>query len=279
MAAVILAWNPDESQWTGTYPADMQTVRKAGVLRRAWTIPSPAALDPGMDVWFLVVGRQQAMRGLIGHGTLAGISGRTATGKVRLDIDVDVLLAHGDQVGMYLVAERIPELATTEFDALVVSGSAETALRALWAEANAPEAASVFPVPGALPASAVTRIAVNSFEHDGDLRRVALAHRGSACHACGLDFEQVYGVAAADLVQVHLITPLAHIDETYSPDALVDLIPLCPSCHVVVHSRWPDPYSVEEVRALLRRSGFLRGTVLSDEQLEAEAAAARMLGA
>lgn len=281
MAAVILAWNPDEPQWDGTYAADVETVRRAGVLRQGWSLSGDTALELGMDVWLLVVGDHRAMRGLIGHGILAGTSERTgdAGEALRLDIDVDLLLPHGDQVDMAQLAERIPDIPTTRFDAVVIRGAAESAVRGLWAEANAPEAGSSSPVPGALPASAMTRSGINGFERDPDLRRTALAHRGSACHACGLDAEQVYGLPSADVVQVHLITPPARITEDYRPDALVDLVPLCPTCHVVAHRRWPDPFSVEEIRTMLRQNGFLRGTVVSDEQLEAEAAAARILGA
>lgn len=280
MAAVILAWNPDESQWTGTYAADVETVRRAGVLQQVWSVPSTTALHRGMDVWLLVVGDRPAMRGLIGHGILSTTSECAAERdeQVHLGIDVDMLLAHGDQVGIERVAERLPGILATDFRALVISGTDESAVRALWAEANAPEAGSIAPLPGALPSAAVARTVVNTYERDRDLRRVALEHRGSACQACGLDYEQVYGLPAEDLVQVHLVTPLAYLDGTYAPDPLVDLVPLCPSCHVVVHSRWPDPFSVEEVRTMLRHSGFLRGTVLSNEQLEAQAAAARLLG-
>lgn len=281
MVAVILAWNPDEPQWAGTYAADVESVKRTGILRQGWSLSTDIALEPGMDVWLLVVGDHEAMRGLIGHGILAGISTTTQTHGVamRLDIDVDLLLAHGDQVGMTQVTERLPEVPTTDFEALVIRGAAERAVRAVWAETNTPEAGSIAPVPGALPASAVLRTSVNAFERDPDLRGIALAHRGSACHACGMDFEQIYDLPGADLMQVHLITPLAHLDGDYAPDPLVDLVPLCPTCHVAAHSRWPDSYSVEELRTMLRRSGFLRGTVLSDEQLASEAAAARILRA
>lgn len=279
MAAVIIAWNPEELKWAGTYAADVERVRRTGILRKTWALRTSMSLDIGIDAWLLVRGQHQAMRGLVGHGTLAGVrrSRPVADTAMLLDIDFDLLLPHGEQLGFPQVAARLPGIMA-EFQALVIDGAEERAVRELWAEANAPEAGSVAPVPGALPAVSIKRTPVIIFEQDPDLRSVVLAHRGGACHACDLDFELAYGLSGSNLIQVHLITPLAHIDEEYEPDPLVDLVPLCPTCHVVAHSRWPEPYSVEEIRTMRRHSGFLRGTLVSEEQLKAEAAAARILG-
>lgn len=279
MAAVIIAWNPEESQWGGTYAADVERVRRIGIHRQTWTLRTSISVDIGSDVWLLVRGRHQAMRGLVGHGTLAGIRRppHVADTAMVLDIDFDLLLSHGDQLGFPQVAARLP-IIKAEFQSLVINGAEERAVREMWAEANGPEAGSVAPIPGALPAAFIKRTPAVVVEQDPDLRMVALAHRGEACHACDLDFEPAYGLSGSNLIQVHLITPLAHIDEEYEPDPLVDLVPLCPTCHVVAHSRWPQPYSVEEIRTMRRHSGFLRGTLASEEQLEAEAAAARILG-
>ncbi|MHA7180401.1 HNH endonuclease [Arthrobacter sp. MDB2-24] len=282
MTALIIEWDPERPEWSGTYASDVGTVRSTGVVRQRWMVPAGTPLDPGMDVWLTVTGRRPAMRGLIGHGTLAGLPSDAAAAPVPdepascIEVDFDSLLSHGDQVPLDTLIERLPAL-TGGFGVLAVDGGTEVAVRSLWAAAGSPEPGSLDPVPGALPSTAVTRVVVNRFERDPELRRVAVAHRGSACHACGMDFEQGYGVAA-DLIQVHHITPLELVDSRYEVDPLVDLIPLCPNCHVVAHSRWPEPLTVEEIRTRLRTSGFLRGSVLTDEQLEAEASATRMLG-
>jgi 5-methylcytosine-specific restriction protein A len=283
MTALIIEWDPERPEWRGTYASDVGTVRSTGVVRQRWMVPARTPLDHGMDVWVVVAGRRPAMRGLIGHGTLAGIPSAVAAARGSdgpaqcIEIDFDSLLPHGDQVSLDQLVERIPALAGS-FGVLAIDGGTEVAMRSLWATAGSPEPGSLDPVPGALPSTAIRRVVVNRFERDPELRRVAVAHRGSACHACGMDFEQGYGVTA-ELIQVHHITPLELLDAGYEVDPLVDLIPLCPNCHVVAHSRWPEPLTVEEIRSRLRTSGFLRGSALTDEQLEAEAAAARILGA
>jgi 5-methylcytosine-specific restriction protein A len=281
MVALILAWNPDEPQWTGTYAADVEVVRRVGLVRREWVLPADPGLDIGMDVWLLVVGSRPSRNGLIGHGSLA----RTRTVEqaagtaVLLDLDVDVLLPHGDQIPTAQLPAPVRHVANGDLAALAVDDGTARAVRGIWAATISPANGSVHPVPGSLPSSVVKTVPIDRFEQDDALRGIALAHRGSACLSCGLDFEQMYGSSGSESMQVHLITPLALIDGEYEPDPLVDLVPLCPSCHVVAHSRWPDPYSVDELRTMLRHGGHLRGTVLSDRQLESEAAAARILKA
>lgn len=279
MAAVILPWDPDERAWPGVHARDVGTVRRTGVLRLRWELPAVTAVDDGADLWLVVVGEHPSARGVIGHGIVRGTTPVPGTSSVCADIDIDLLLPHGDQVPLAQLLERVPGLDLTGVGAVLVTGTAEVPLRELWAEANPPEPGVPDPVAGALPSDHVKRVPVSAFERDPDLRRRAIANGGSACRACGLDLELAYGAPGADLVQVHHITPLAHITPDYEIDPLVDLVPLCPTCHAVAHSRRPEPYSVQDIRTMLRSRGFLRGTVVTDEQLEAEEAAARMLGA
>lgn len=283
MTAVILQWDPARSGWTGTYAADVDTVKKTGVVRKHWDVPQHPPVLEGMDVWLLILADLPELTGLLGHGivtraTFRGPIVAPSTSPVhRVEVDFDALLPRGDHVPLPQSTgsglRDGPGPWTTLLDA-----TDELSLRSAWAEALRPDAGSTAPVPGALPAAAVRRVVVDTFEQDADLRRIALAYRGSVCHACGLDFEQTYGAVGNDVIDVHHITPLAHIDAQYEPDPLVDLIPLCHNCHVVAHSRWPEPYSVQEIKGMLRSGGFLRGSVMTAEQLAAEAAAARILG-
>ncbi|MCU1634104.1 MAG: hypothetical protein JWM61_2756 [Micrococcaceae bacterium] len=278
MEAVILAWTTAGPQWSGAYVTAQDTVRKTGIARQHWLVTSDLPLSVGMDVWLLVVDGGAAMRGVVGHGTLARIAPvPREDGMQLLDVDFDLLLQHGDQVPFTLIEQRLPGLLTGETTSVTVDGSVAAELRRLWTEAVVPDQGWVEPPPGALPSRLTRRISADRVERDPDFRRTALAHRGSACHACGLDMEQTYGEKGRDLVQVHHLTPLAHRGAECDIDPLIDLVPLCPTCHVVAHSRWPDSYSVEEIRAMLREGGFMRGTIMTKEQLEAESAAARIL--
>ncbi len=278
MEAVILAWDPDRPVWAGSHAAAVRTVQAAGLLRQPWAFPTALRPAPDLDVWFVIIGGRSAMCGLSGHGTVGWVGPVAAdAATIEVAVDVDLLLPLGDQVALTRLVEDLPELRLQEGVQPVDRATART-LRRLWTGATQPERGALEPTPGSLPSRAVRRVLTNTYEQDPELRRTVLAHRGSACQACGLDMEQRYGTVARDLVQVHHVTPLGFVDGDYEIDPLSDLVPLCGSCHVVAHSRWPDPYSVEEIRLLLRENGFLRGSAVTDAHLMAQADAARLLG-
>jgi 5-methylcytosine-specific restriction protein A len=278
MVALIIAWRTTGTQWPGIYPADVDTVRRTGSIRQHWPLPVPPAVPIGADVWLLVAHGGPSMQGIAGHGVVAGVSPESSDDpRPGIEVDFDILLQHGDQVPLSLLESTVPGFPAPSAASGSVDDRQAAALRSLWAEFIVPDHGAVHPVPGVLPPHLTRRVTVDRTEHDDDLRRTALAHRGSACHACGLDMEQAYGEHGRDLVALHHTTPLAHLTDRYEADPTTDLVPLCPNCHVVAHSRWPLAYSVEDLRAMLRSGGHLRGAIMTDEQLAAEAAAERLL--
>lgn len=85
------------------------------------------------------------------------------------------------------------------------------------------------------------------YERNPVARQKCIEHFGASCLACGFNYETKYGSIGAGLIHVHHVTPLAEIGQEYQIDPLHDLIPLCASCHHVVHRRSP-PYSLSEIR-------------------------------
>ncbi|UAL10200.1 HNH endonuclease [Caulobacter segnis] len=93
-------------------------------------------------------------------------------------------------------------------------------------------------------------VELTRYERSPAARRQCIEHFGPTCQACDLNYEVKYGSIGAELIHVHHLTPLAAIGEGYEVDPIRDLVPLCATCHHVVHSRTP-PYSVEEIRAAI----------------------------
>ena len=100
------------------------------------------------------------------------------------------------------------------------------------------------------PEGAVQKVEVNRYERDRRNRAAALAIHGYSCHACGMDFEKVYGSVAAGYIEVHHVVPVSELSDGYIIDPNTDLVPLCSNCHVVAHRRSP-PFSTSELRALI----------------------------
>lgn len=109
--------------------------------------------------------------------------------------------------------------------------------------------------PPVVPSSAymeggLKTVELTEYERNPAARRACIQHYGPICQACGLKYEDKYGAIGADLIHVHHITPLAAIGKEYQVDPIRDLVPLCATCHHVVHRRNP-PFTVAEIRAAI----------------------------
>lgn len=130
-----------------------------------------------------------------------------------------------------------------------------TVVAALITNENEPEAQLPNEVSGAgqFFEGAVRRIAVNAYERNAGARRRCIARHGYRCHVCDMDFGERYGPVAAGFIHVHHLVPLRTVSATYEVNPEVDLRPVCPNCHAVLHLTDP-PLSIEEVNAMLKAS-------------------------
>ncbi len=289
MVAVLLGWNPGVGDtWPG-YSRVVDELATAGVHRRAWPIGTGARPTPGTDAWLVLHGKTGS--GLIGHGVVASAPYLAAgpdlplsqlPGEACVDVDFDMLLPLGDQIPVDILAARAP---LTDWAAAPVAGGCQPvpeeqsrAIRELWAEClPADEIDPVLPVPGTLPQDAMIRVGVNRYERNPYARRVCLAHHGTSCAACGFSFEAAYGPEGEGFIQVHHLVPAAQLGPGYELDPVGDLVPLCSNCHAMAHRR-RIPYTVAELRAMRSRAGYISGSVVTQQELDAQADARRILG-
>ena len=102
---------------------------------------------------------------------------------------------------------------------------------------------------------AMKDILTNKYERNIKARSRCIAYYGTACQICGFDFGKTYGEEFAGRIEVHHRKPLYEIKENYVVDPIKDLIPVCPNCHLVLHSRKDGVYTVEEVKGLVSNKG------------------------
>ena len=284
MVAVLLGWNPGVGDtWPG-YSRVVDELGTAGAHRRAWPVGTGIRPAPGADAWLVLHGKTGS--GLIGHGVVASdpypAAGHGLTGDPCVDVDFDMLLPLGDQIPIDVLAVRAP---VADWAAAAARGGWQTvpeeqarAIRELWAESLPADGIDpVLPVPGTLPQEALIRVCVNRHERNPHARRVCLAHHGTSCAACGFSFEAAYGPEGEGFIHVHHLVPAAQLGPGYELDPVGDLVPLCPNCHAMAHRR-RIPYTVAELRAMRSRAGYISGSVVSQQELDAQADARRILG-
>ena len=92
-------------------------------------------------------------------------------------------------------------------------------------------------------------MAVSLPERNAKARNACLKRRGHRCLICGFDAGEVYGEGFAGKIHVHHIVPISSKNEKYQIDPEKDLMPVCPNCHMMLHTRVDGVYlSPEELK-------------------------------
>lgn len=83
-------------------------------------------------------------------------------------------------------------------------------------------------------------VPVKRYERNPVARWECLNANGYRCKVCGFDSAQMYGDEFKNKIEVHHIIPISERDERYEIDPKKDLIPVCPNCHTMLHSKTTD---------------------------------------
>ena len=78
---------------------------------------------------------------------------------------------------------------------------------------------------------------VNIYERNSEARKACLEFNGYKCQICGFESEKVYGKGFEHLIHVHHIKPISEQGGKYSVNPQTDLIPVCPNCHMALHTK------------------------------------------
>lgn len=100
---------------------------------------------------------------------------------------------------------------------------------------------------------AVKTVTVNAVERNPQARAACIAHYGSVCQVCEMDFAQRYGDIGLGFIHVHHLTEISSIGKEYRVDPVKDLRPLCPNCHAMIHRTRPA-MSLDALKALLKKA-------------------------
>lgn len=108
---------------------------------------------------------------------------------------------------------------------------------------------------------ATRQVLVNRYERDANARSACIQHWGMVCYVCSFDFQKTYGELGRGFIHVHHLTDIASVGAAYEVDPHVDLRPVCPNCHAMLHTQRPA-IDIEVLKAILVKRA---GNLLSDE--------------
>jgi 5-methylcytosine-specific restriction protein A len=93
-------------------------------------------------------------------------------------------------------------------------------------------------------------ITVNAYERDSKARKICLELYGYKCSVCGFDFEEKYGSIGKGKIHVHHIVPISEYKKEYMLNPRKDLRPVCPNCHLMIHSK-KEPFTIDELKEII----------------------------
>jgi hypothetical protein len=96
-------------------------------------------------------------------------------------------------------------------------------------------------------------VELNIWERNRHARTAALKHHGTTCLVCCVPMNETYGTRGADVVQVHHLHTEGRDGTARPVDPRIDLVPVCPNCHVMLHRESP-PLTPEALRAEMTAS-------------------------
>ncbi|MES3008846.1 MAG: HNH endonuclease [Pseudomonadota bacterium] len=129
-------------------------------------------------------------------------------------------------------------LTATDFSGgqkTVVLKLAELGFHVVALELNERTAAFAEEVPDSIWEGARRTITVNAFERSPYARAACIDKHGSSCAICQFNFAKEFGPELQGFIHVHHVVPLSKIGKRYKVDPEMDLLPVCPNCHAVLH--------------------------------------------
>jgi hypothetical protein len=100
----------------------------------------------------------------------------------------------------------------------------------------------------------IETITVNTRERDPLFRSLCFARHGWACAVCGIDPAQRYGSLADGYMEVHELHRPLETNSLQEFDPVRDLVPVCPTCHALLHRGRHLPLTVDELRKAMQHT-------------------------
>lgn len=272
MSTYLLIWNPKLFVWK-ELKENIRELKQNGVYKYGWSTGSTKRIHPGDRVFLMRLGVEP--KGLVGSGWV--------TSEVEdwphwddpqkmilvVDIDWDTLLDAQDEAifpvealrgGVYdHVKKWLPQASGMSIPDIVAEQ-----LELDWASflnQNAPVRQITYPdeidTEKTYFEGAAKQVIVNIYERNAEARAICIKEHGANCSVCGFNFAEKFGDIGSGYIHVHHRKPLSEIHESYKLNPTIDLIPVCPNCHAMLHQRKPEPYTIDELIAILNQTAML----------------------
>lgn len=265
----LFTWNPLKWNWTDLQES-IDHLENVGYVVRRWSCGNSKNIKKGDRVFLVRLGEEP--RGIMGSGYAKssyyvaphwdGTQGKTAN---YIDIEFDILINPENNIlfskinldevdpnktqqwfpqqsGISIKPEIINALESSWFDFIKENKYISNGFISNDVISTEPE----FYMEGKSKEITQTR-----YERNPQARQICLKHFGYACQICNFNFENSFGIIGKGFIYVHHINPIAEIGKEYLIDPNNDLIPVCPNCHAMIHSKRPA-FTIDEIKNIIK---------------------------
>lgn len=260
----LFAWNPDKWSWTDL-DKNIVELENAGKVTQGWSCVSHKTVKSGDRAFLLRLGSEP--RGIFASGYVASepfLSKHwSGDGKDvhRVLIEFDVLLNPQKEPILTLDILNTGNLTKQHWlpqsSGISIKSEVNDELEAVWFDFLATQSKQLdinstlrVEKGNSYTEGAANQIFQTRYERNPYARLACINHYGYSCSVCQFDFEKRFGELGKEFIHVHHLMQVSVVGQTYQVDPIVDLRPVCPNCHAMLHRQNP-PLSIEELKAWL----------------------------
>ena len=260
----LFSWNPDKWKWT-TLEQSIEQLENSGKVTERWSCVSHKTIKPGDRAFLVRLGSEP--RGIFAAGYVVSepFLSKHWSGEdkdvYRVLIDFEVLLNPKNEPILTLDILKTVNLEkqqwTPQSSGISIKPELVEELEAVWFDFLTTQKIRLNPY--ALSGNEETKtytegtanqITQTRYERNPHARVACINHYGYSCSVCEFDFEKRFGELGKNFIHVHHLTQVATVGKTYQVDPILDLRPVCPNCHAMLHRQNP-PLTIEELKILL----------------------------
>ena len=97
------------------------------------------------------------------------------------------------------------------------------------------------------------KVEVSIYTRSIEARKKCIDLNGCICSVCRFDFEKTYGSIGQGFIHIHHLNQMSEINDEYIVNPKTDLVPVCPNCHSMLHTKKPA-ISIEELKSYLNKN-------------------------
>ncbi|WP_203258122.1 HNH endonuclease [Hyunsoonleella ulvae] len=267
MKSYLFAWNPKKWDWT-TLEESIDQIEQTGRANEKWSVVSHKKIKAGDRAFLMRLGQEP--KGIMGSGFVTSNpflsphwdgSGRLVK---RVMIDFEVLLNPNEEPLLNLNLLNQGNLGqvnwTPQSSGVEIKPEVTAELEAVWFDFLTTQDIRVNPFQEnenseqtVYTEGTPNQVRITKYERNPHARNKCIEHYGLSCSVCEFNFEDEYGELGKNFIHVHHLKQVSDIGKEYKVNPIVDLRPVCPNCHAMIH-RKKEPYSIEEIKKRMEKA-------------------------